>query len=233
MKDRLKEIVSALPQCRTLADVGCDHGYAAQAALAQNKCERVILADVSEKCLDKARRLLKNEIADGRASAFVSDGFDALPPCDAGLIAGMGGEEIIKILDNALKNDRLPEFLLLQPMKNPQKLREKLVACGYEIVKDYVFYVKNKYYVLISARRGEDVLTEEEKEFGRTNVRELPPDFIRFIREELDKLYAFSCGMAASRKHGGNENPESGNLLPPDAHSISEKIKRYERYVKN
>ena len=62
MKDRLKEIVSALPQCRTLADVGCDHGYAAQAALAQNKCERVILADVSEKCLDKARRLLKNEI---------------------------------------------------------------------------------------------------------------------------------------------------------------------------
>ena len=115
MKKRLEEIFALLPECETFADVGCDHGYVAKQMLESGKCKKVIISDVSKKCLDKAIALLSNEIEEGRAEAVVSDGFEKVKECDLALIAGMGGEEIVGILKRA---KTLPLKLVLQPMKN-------------------------------------------------------------------------------------------------------------------
>ena len=200
MKNRIDEIFSIIPKSEIFADIGCDHGYIAKKMLDSGKCKKAIVSDISEKCLNKASVLLKNEIETKRAEAIVSDGFDDLPIVDTALIAGMGGEEIIKILLNAKNAQKLPETLILQPMKNAEKVRKVIVDLQYKIEKDYLFYVKDKYYILILVKRGQDSLTEDEIEFGRTNINEPSQDFLRYIKEEIAKFSGFGNGKEVIEK---------------------------------
>lgn len=191
MTDRLKKIYQKIPRCETFADIGCDHGYIAKAMLMGSKCKNVIVSDVSEKCLAKAQTLLSRFIENGVARSVVSDGFDKVGRCDCALIAGMGGEEICSILDRARKTASLPENLVLQPMKNCDKVRKCALSNGYFFVSDAVFYSAGKYYNLIVLKKGDDFLSDEEIEFGRDNVKNPSPDFKKMIKEEYLKLSKF------------------------------------------
>ena len=195
MTSRLEEIFSVIPKCKVFADIGCDHGLIPQKMLKTQKCERVVFSDVSEKCLEKARVLLAEYVDKGMATGIVSDGFscfyrDNAPiGVDCALIAGMGGEEIIGILCNAKeKNYPLPQTLVLQPMKNCDKVRRFAVDHGYRIVKDYVFVAGGKYYDLILLKTGKDSLSGEEEKFGRDNIQNLPAAFLKRISERESLL---------------------------------------------
>lgn len=182
MTERLTIIYNEIPTCETFADIGCDHGYIAKAVLDGNKANKVIVSDISEKCLNKARELLKDYVEAGRVESRVSDGFSSVGKCSVALIAGMGGEEIISIMENA---EFLPETLIIQPMKNCDKARYRAVELGYRIEKDFVFKAGGKFYDLIVLNKGEDCLTAEEAEFGRTNLQELGADFIEMVKFRL------------------------------------------------
>lgn len=185
MTERLKTIFSALPEADVFADIGCDHGYIAKEMIKSGKCRKVIISDISEKSLSKAEKLLKGEIEKGKAQAFVSDGFANLPPCDLALIAGMGGDEIIKILKGAKS---LPDKLVLSPMKKARKVREFVVSVGYAVVSDFVFSEGYMFYDLISLKRGEDRLTEEELEYGRTNITAPSEAFRKKVLWEIKNI---------------------------------------------
>ena len=215
MKKRLEEIFALLPECETFADVGCDHGYVAKQMLESGKCKKVIISDVSKKCLDKAIALLSNEIEEGRAEAVVSDGFEKVKECDLALIAGMGGEEIVGILKRA---KTLPEKLVLQPMKNTKKVRKTAVELGYKIQKDYTFFTGKIFYDLLLLVKGKDVLTEEEAEFGRTNLKEKPTAFIKQIKLRIKKLTDFLKGE---------------KLKQDTKDQMQEEIQRLENYVED
>ena len=101
MTDRLNVIFSALPPCKTFADVGCDHGYCSEYMLRNSLCEKAILSDISKGSLAKAEALLAEYIADGRAISVLGDGFFGVPSdTEEVLIAGMGGSEIVDILSD-------------------------------------------------------------------------------------------------------------------------------------
>lgn len=189
MANRFEEIFSAIEPCRIFADIGCDHGYMTEKVLKSGKCEKAIISDVSEKCLEKAKTLLLGYIESGKCEYFACDGFDKIEYCDLALIAGMGGEETIKILK---KSAFKPKKLVLQPMKSVKELRLFLANFGYKIEKDYLFSASGKYYSLIKASLGKDALSPEEAEFGRTNISLLPSDFICWARAEIEKLSAYS-----------------------------------------
>ncbi len=180
---RFNEIASVVPKSKTLADIGCDQGYISLYLLKDKRVEKLYACDISEKCLNKAKITLKNYLESGVAEARVCDGLDNLPEVETVLIAGMGGEEIIKILE---KSQFLPDNLVLQPMKNVDKVRKTIVDMGYKILKDYVFYDK-KFYDLIVAKKGKDKLTEREIVFGRTNVNEKGEAFLARIKKRLEQ----------------------------------------------
>lgn len=185
---RLTEIFNALPTCRVFADVGCDHGYISLEMLKSNKAEKVIFSDISKKCLQKARELLCEYVIEGRAEGYVSNGFDSLPPFDLALIAGMGGEEIISIIEKAKD---LPQKLVLQPMKNSPKVREVLLEKGYKFIKDYTFKAENKFYDLMVLEKGSDLLTKEEIEFGKTNLALKPTAFLEKISIRKNAILSY------------------------------------------
>lgn len=168
------------------ADVGCDHGYIAEKVIENALATKVIISDISEKCLNKAVKRL-NENYKGMFTAVVSDGFDELPHVDEALISGMGGEIIIKMLS---RREDKPSRLILQPMKNPETLREYVIGNGYKIVRDYTFKDRKYYHVIVAEKSDEkDFYTADELMFGRDNLREKSNDFKSFIK---DKITLFS-----------------------------------------
>lgn len=213
MTERQKIIFSAIPTCDIFADVGCDHGYIAKSMITSKKCNKVVISDISAKCLSKAEKLLSKEILSGKAIKVVSDGLKDIPYADTVLIAGMGGQEIISIIKSA---PFYPQNLILQPMKNTDLVRITAVESGYKIDKDVVFLSGGIFYDLIVLSRGKDVLTQEEIEFGRTNINEKPQDFISKINWQIQKIKGYI---------------ESGKLSESDTLKMQERIKNLEKYV--
>ncbi len=202
MTKRLQLLFDEIENCEVFADVGCDHGYIAEAVLKRGKSEKVIISDISEKSLQKAKTLLCEKYAD-RVKAVVADGFDGIDDkLDEALIAGMGGEEIAGILTRA---NNLPKRLILSPQHNSDKVRIALLNLGYYIKKDTSF-TDGKLYYLIVAEKSEgqfaekstnkkQVYTDDEICFGRDNINTKNTDFAAYVLSEIDKLNAI---MAAN-----------------------------------
>ena len=213
MTERLKQIFSSIDSGEVFADIGCDHGYIAKEMLKKGKCKTAIVSDVSEKSLKKAQSLLKTELSNGKAVAVVSDGFTSVPKCDVALIAGLGGDEIIKILSKA---PFYPEKLTLQPMKKTPKVREFVVKIGYFIEEDRVFSEGHMFYDVIKLIRGKDILTPEETEFGRTNLAFPSEAFKRKIAWEIKNI---------------DERIKAGGLKPHVLSAFVKKREELKKYV--
>ncbi len=186
MTKRTKKIVSHIIKCNVFADVGCDHGNVSKFVLDNNLANKVYATDISKPSLDKAIKSIDNRHID-RFFPICCDGFSKiLEPIDQAVIAGMGGVEICKILNNA---EFLPTRLILQPMKNTKALREFLLSKNYPIVTDYLFYDGDKYYDILVADKNQEVeeYSALEIEFGRDNLKG-SNDFIVFLTAELKTL---------------------------------------------
>ena len=216
MTERLFCIFAEIPSCEVFADIACDHGYIARAMLDERMCNRAYVADISEKSLLKAETLLSEYIKDGRAQSFVSDGFDNVPKADCALVAGIGGALITDILNRAKTADKLPEMLVLQPMKHCDRVRRAVVRLGYYIKKDFTVKADGQFYDIIVLVKGQDKISDEEIEFGRTNLSERPLAFKEKISEKIGKLVSYT---------------ESKTMNRQTREKMLRKIKELEKYV--
>lgn len=188
---RIDKICSFIDKCESFADVGCDHGFCTQYALNAGLCDRAYITDISAKSLEKAQTLLDNYINEGRCVPVCCDGLAGIPKdIDQVLIAGMGGNEIIKIL----KEGFIPKKFIFQPMKNIRLVREFLIGQGCKITFDGIFK-DQKYYFVIKGERegGTDGYTQTELQFGKDSLND--PVFLEYAKAELEKKLEYTkCG---------------------------------------
>lgn len=195
MKKRLSKL-SSLTEGKTVADIGCDHGYLCEMLLEHN-FDKIFACEVTTNNLEKAKQNITDYVCrhfenvqpmqngltfNNRQIEFVlSDGFNNLQIVpDCAIIAGMGGELIIDIL---LRNkQKLPKVVVLQPMSKIEFLRSKLIEY-YEIIEDEILYDCGKFYNIIKAKLGKDTLTDLEMKFGKTNLKNLTPEFRQYIKK--------------------------------------------------
>lgn len=190
---RLEAIVDLCPTTKKIADIGCDHGYVTAELILEDKAKMVIATEKSEQCLNKAI-VLANTI---NIAPFISfrqgDGFEPITKydkIDCAVIAGMGGEEIIQILQN--KPRRLYDFVL-QPMKDAVKLREYLLQNHFKIEVDKLVKDGNKFYNVIKTTHGRDRMSDIEVFFGRTNFTDNYQVFYEYLIERQKKLNQFKA----------------------------------------
>lgn len=178
---RLKSIINLVSN-KVVVDVGTDHGKVGAELLNTGIANKVYFTDISSKSLNKAQMLVDKLGFSDRAEFVVCDGltgFEAIEPCDI-IIAGMGGEEIVKILKESKINSSVDAFIL-QPQKNIYKVRAYLVDNGFRIIKDFVVKDNKQFYFVIKAVKGKDRLSELELYFGRTNLQEKSNDFLEYL----------------------------------------------------
>lgn len=200
--DRLSLICAHIPACRVFADIGCDHGYCTAYVLEKGLCERAYVSDISAACLKKAETLLAAEIAAGQCVPVCADGLDGVQDADCVLIAGMGGEEIVRILSRA----PLPERFILQPMHNVEKVRRHLLARGAHIEEDFTFEDGKFYDLIVGSAAGGDVYSDFEYRYGRDNLKAPSAAFLRKVRKEADVLReALAAGVRGEQREALRE----------------------------
>ena len=183
MTTRIAKLVSLVPSVNTLADGGCDHGYVGIEALKLGRARRVVFVDISQPSLEKARENCPEGLKT-QAEFVCRDGLGNVE-VDCAVIAGMGGLEIISILEGATA---LPDKLVLQPMRNQRDVR-KYLQSNYELILDEKFF-DGKYYDVIVATLSANPskLTELELEYGKTNLEHPSSDFASYLIKESMKI---------------------------------------------
>ena len=192
---RIKKLLELVGSNNNLViDVGADHGILSKQILDNNQSEYVIATDISKRCLEKSEILLKGYIAKNLAKCVVSDGLKNcidVTNCDLVIIAGMGGNEIVKILTEN-PNKKVFTRFLLQPMQDVEILRRFLSENGYNIVKDELIYEKGKFYFAMVVEFSDEKmnLSENEIAFGRYYASDNSKEFKDFLNYTYKQLKA-------------------------------------------
>ncbi len=155
---RLQAIADRVPEGARFADIGTDHGHLPLWLLREGKLQTAIACDLREGPLDHARENAKFHGLSDRVSFRLAAGLDAVnaDECDTISIAGMGGETITGILEDATWTMQGAHTLLLQPMTMLPQLRQWLWAHGYMISEEIVCQEGKRFYVILTAQgRGE------------------------------------------------------------------------------
>mgnify|MGYP001181866457 CR=1 FL=1 len=197
---RLSEILSNV-RGDTLADIGCDHGKLAAAAVLSGKVKKALACDISQKSLEKAKKLIDELGLREQIQCRAGDGLNAVScgEADTVVIAGLGGDEIAKIICDAQMCGKRFLHYVLSPNTHAEKVRAAAVKQGFGIVRDYLVREGKKYYpvMVLSAREGKTRLSGDEIMFGSEFWKE--DSFKEWAREEIAKLSAMIADKNAAR----------------------------------
>lgn len=163
LSPRLQAIADFVPQNSVVADIGTDHGYIPRYLIEENISKMVIATDVSQGSLDKTIKYINESIFDNVITARLGDGLDVIKPfeVDTVVIAGMGGLLIRDILSKNRKVTNSINNFILQPMVASKELREYLLKNGYTIVDEELVNEEDKYYEIIFAKAGKELIEKE------------------------------------------------------------------------
>ena len=194
ISDRLRACVSFVNPGDRVADVGCDHGYLGIHLLLRNIARSVIAADLRQGPLQSARDNAALYGTADRMEFILSDGVEELPhDFDTLVCAGMGGETMISILENApwLRDSRYR--LILQCQFKAHLLRRYLSEAGFQIREEQVLRDGRFLYTVMEVCYCPKAprLTPGQWYIPPVMTEAPDPDFRQYfswIRGELDKI---------------------------------------------
>lgn len=154
--NRLELCFNMIEKGMTVCDVGTDHGYLACELVKRGICDLVIASDINEGPLSAAKKNIAEYGYEDKIPAILSDGLEKIADSkyadkiNCVVIAGMGGETIIDILEKNL-DFSAGCTLILQPMTRESMLRKWLYKNGFEITKEEAVSDGKKVYVVLKA----------------------------------------------------------------------------------
>ena len=153
LNDRLLTAIPFVRKGKRFADIGTDHAYLPIYLVNEGIIAIAIAADINKGPLEKADENISKYGLNSQISTVLCDGLSKIEPnlADDIAIFGMGGELIIKIVDEANWLKDSDKRLILQPMTHPEKVREYLAKNGYKIVGESLSLDRGKIYQTICA----------------------------------------------------------------------------------
>jgi len=187
---RLAAVASMVPWGSPVADIGTDHGYLPVHLVLEGRCPGAIAVDVAEKPLRAAQHLVELLALDQKVDLRLGNGLNILQPGEAEIvcIAGMGGFTIIKMLEAAPEQLAEVTRLILQPMRQANKLRRWLVSNGWRIVLEDIVLEEGIYYEIIAAEPGTQFLSPAELEVGPMLLKNRHPMLKTFLEGKINNL---------------------------------------------
>lgn len=196
---RLQALLDAVPPCRCLADIACDHATLAEAAVACGRSERAIAIDIaSGPLMAAAARIRPANLA--ALELRLGDGF-ALQAheADCGVVAGIGGTLLATLLLRDRPRNLGLQRLVLSPHGDEDEVREALAATGWRLDRETLLREHKRFYVVMEASWAEagasGWLSREQAIVGRlgqdadaTLLREFAEAKRRKLRREIAGL---------------------------------------------
>ena len=153
INDRLLTAVPFVRDGKIFCDVGTDHAYLPIYLINIGKITSAVAADINRGPLDKAEENILKYNLNTQIKTVLCDGLTKIDSAEVDDIAifGMGGELIVKIIDEAQWLKKSKKRLILQPMTHPEKLRSYLAENGFEIIGEAISSDRGKIYQTICA----------------------------------------------------------------------------------
>lgn len=190
ISQRLERVGAFVPQGARLLDVGSDHAYLPIYLMQQGRIEAAIAGEVVEGPFQSASKNVTAQGLDQQIEVRLADGLAAFEPTDqidAIVIAGMGGRLIADILAGGQEKLASVQCLILQPNNREDELRGWLAENGFAIQTEDLLEEAGKFYEIIVAGAGQQVLTDQEKRFGPFLLQDQSPVFKAKWQKELQK----------------------------------------------
>lgn len=206
LDNRLRLCAEFVRKNSRVADIGTDHAYLPVWLCKNNIAVHAIAADINPMPLERGIKTIEKYSATDVVIPRLSNGLKEINPdeVDDIVIAGMGGEIIASILNNArwIKNSKY--HLILQPMTKAEILREYLYTNGFTIKNEKATVAENKLYTVMSVYYNNGKAVEKlelKKYYGEINPK----------NTEHNKAYIEKTANALLKKGNGmlSANPYS------------------------
>ena len=151
LSKRLKALADLIGESESVADIGTDHGFLPVYFVQTGSVKRVIASDISPASLSAARRTADEAGVTDAITFHVAPGLDRIAPTDVDtiVIAGLGGETILDILNDAAWTKRKNIRLILQPQSKVDILCRFLYDNGYLFIGTKSVLDRGKNYTII------------------------------------------------------------------------------------
>lgn len=191
MDERLTLAASLYEPCELGADIGTDHGLLPCHLLKQGICQRMILADISEKALQHAREQVQRQGLEDRVKLVCANGLNALDaPVGCISITGMGGKTMADIVQQG--RDRIRgAALILSAHTDQEVVRQTVQDMDYHFVAEQLCRAAGRFYLVWKALPGKADLHEDEIALGTPLLLEsdnpLVPEYLAWRQWVLEK----------------------------------------------
>ena len=205
---RIEAISQLIDNDESVIDIGCDHGFLAKMLRTKGNNKLIICSDNKIGPLNNARN---NLIGYDNINFELTDGVDNIDTvCDVCVLAGMGHNTVISIIENNENYFRNCKKIIIQVNSVVAQMRQYLSNHKFQIIDECMVY-DYKYYQIMVVKTGQQQLNELQIEFGPVLLEKKGEVFLQCYQKQLNHFQSLLSTL-----------PESH----PDRSQLSKKIEQ-------
>lgn len=178
---RISSISAFIPPFKTIADVGCDHGYLIIDAILNQNVKFAQAIDNKKGPLDSAKENIDHYKLTDKVQFTLSDGLNDLSnDVEVVIIAGLSGNTIAEILEKDHSKLVNIKRIIVQPNQNSYILRRQLSMNNFCITNEEIVLENDVYYEILvfEPNKKKVKYTEQELVFGPVLLKNINNNFI-------------------------------------------------------
>ena len=205
---RIEAISQLIDNDESVIDIGCDHGFLAKMLRTKGNNKLIICSDNKIGPLNNARN---NLIGYDNINFELTDGVDNIDTvCDVCVLAGMGHNTVISIIENNENYFRNCKKIIIQVNSVVAQMRQYLSNHKFQIIDECMVY-DYKYYQIMVVKTGQQQLNELQIEFGPVLLENKGEVFLQCYQKQLSHFQSLLSTL-----------PENH----PDRNQLSKKIEQ-------
>lgn len=179
---RIEAISQLIDNDESVIDIGCDHGFLAKMLRTKGNNKLIICSDNKIGPLNNARN---NLIGYDNINFELTDGVDNIDTvCDVCVLAGMGHNTVISIIENNESYFRNCKKIIIQVNSVVAQMRQYLSNHKFQIIDECMVY-DYKYYQIMVVKTGQQQLNELQIEFGPVLLEKKGEVFLQCYQKQL------------------------------------------------
>ena len=205
---RIEAISQLIDNDESVIDIGCDHGFLAKMLRTKGNNKLIICSDNKIGPLNNARN---NLIGYDNIYFELTDGVDNIDTvCDVCVLAGMGHNTVISIIENNESYFRNCKKIIIQVNSVVAQMRQYLSNNKFQIIDECMVY-DYKYYQIMVVKSGQQQLNDLQIEFGPVLLEKKGDVFLQCYQKQLSHFQSLLSSL-----------PENH----PDRSQLSKKIEQ-------
>ena len=191
LSKRLQTIADFIKKDAIVADIGTDHAHIPIYLIENKIIAKAYACDINIGPLEKAKENIKFFGLEENIVLRLSNGLEKVSndEVDTIIIAGMGGELIIDILERGRKFFDKKNTFILSPHTKIDEVRSYLLKNGFEIFREDMCIDEGKFYTVMEVVYIgiESFYSDRELLYGRYLIGNKNTILIKFLEKERNK----------------------------------------------